>query len=62
MMILGFWWPGWWFFGILVFLFGVNHPPTLNDSVKLPLHVRIMGFVSLGIFIICFIPAPFKMV
>jgi len=61
LMILGFWWPGWWFFGVLVFLFGLNHPPTFNDTYKLPLATRIMGIVAVFIFIISFIPAPFMM-
>jgi len=61
MMILGFWWAGWWFFGVLVFLFGINHPPTYNDDKKLPLPARVMGIASLVIFVISFIPMPFRM-
>jgi membrane-associated protease RseP (regulator of RpoE activity) len=59
MMILGFWWQGWWFFGILVFLFGLNHPPTLNDSIPISNVARIMGLMAVVIFLICFIPVPF---
>lgn len=59
MMILGFWWPGWWFFGILVLLFGIKHPPTLYDSMEIPRHARVMGIVAIIIFIISFIPIPF---
>lgn len=61
MIVLGFWWPGWWFFGALVFIFGINHPPTINDSMPLPRHAKIMGYIALIIFIISFIPVPFKM-
>jgi membrane-associated protease RseP (regulator of RpoE activity) len=61
MLGLGFWWYGWWFFGILVFLFGVNHPPTLNDSRDIPRHARILGIIALIIFVISFIPTPFRL-
>ncbi len=59
MMVLGFWWPGWWFFGALVFLFGINHPPTYNDSQKLTGTARAMAFIAIFIFVVSFVPAPF---
>lgn len=62
MIVLGFWWPGWWLFGAMVFMFGINHPPTINDSIRLPRHAKIIGYCALLIFIISFIPVPFKMV
>jgi len=58
MVILGFWWQGWWFFGVMVLLFGVSHPPTLNDETPLPMPARILGIVAIIIFAISFIPAP----
>ncbi len=59
MAALGFWWPGWWFFGVMVFLFGLNHPPTYNDSMPLSKISRAMGLAAVIIFIVSFIPAPF---
>ncbi len=59
MAIMGFWWFGWWFFGVMAFVFGINHPPTLNDGAKLPLHARLMAYVSILIFFVSFIPVPF---
>jgi hypothetical protein len=61
MIVLGFWWPGWWFFGVLVFLFGINHPPTLDESIKPTRTARILGLVSIVIFIVSFIPVPFAL-
>ena len=43
------------------FIFGINHPPTINDSMKLPRHAKIIGYCALIIFVISFIPVPFKM-
>lgn len=60
MAVLGFWWFGWWFFGFLVFIFGLKHPPTINDSIKLPLHAKIMAYSAIAIFILSFIPVPFR--
>ena len=60
MLTLGLWWPGWWFFGILVFLFGVKHPPTVNDSMKVPRSTRLMGYIAIIIFVISFVPVPFS--
>jgi len=60
MIGLGFWWAGWWFFGLLVFLFGIKHPPTVNDTMKVPRSARILGYIAIVIFIISFVPVPFS--
>ncbi|MEI6756988.1 MAG: site-2 protease family protein [Chlorobium sp.] len=53
-------WSGWllWAF-ILSRLIGMNHPPTDNDH---PLSVKrkIYGWASIAIFVITFIPVPFR--
>jgi len=59
LMGLGFYWPGWWFFGGLVFIFGLKHPPTINDAEPVPFHARLLGIIAILIFIISFIPIPF---
>jgi membrane-associated protease RseP (regulator of RpoE activity) len=58
MVFLGIWWPGWWFFGVLVLIFGIKHPPTINDSVELRLSTRLLGLAAVFIFLISFIPVP----
>ncbi|MCX6826050.1 MAG: site-2 protease family protein [candidate division Zixibacteria bacterium] len=60
MAAMGFWWPGWWFFGVLVFLFGIKHPPTFNDALRPSRRAYLLGFLAITIFVISFIPAPFK--
>jgi membrane-associated protease RseP (regulator of RpoE activity) len=57
--ILGFWWPGWWFFGGMAFLFGLKHPPTFNDYIEPSKTARIIGLIAIIIFIISFVPVPF---
>ncbi len=59
MISLGFYWPGWWFFGAMVFIFGLKHPPTINDADPVPFHARLLGVIAILIFILSFIPIPF---
>ncbi len=61
MLTLGFWWPGWWLFGALIFIFGLKHPPTLDDSRELSGATKFMGIAAILIFILCFVPVPFKL-
>jgi membrane-associated protease RseP (regulator of RpoE activity) len=58
LLVLGFWWMGWWVFGALIFIFGLKHPPTLDDNFQLAKSTRIMGISAIVIFIICFMPIP----
>lgn len=62
MVILGLNWPGWLFWAILILIFiGVRHPPPLNDISPLDSSHKIIGAISLLIFIITFVPTPFKL-
>ena len=52
-------WSGWLFWAaILFFVIKVKHPPIYDDT---PLNMRrkILGYVTIAIFFLCFIPAPF---
>ncbi len=51
--------PAWalWIIFILV-LIGFRHPPTLNDTVPLTPLQRTLGWLSMIIFVLCFIPLP----
>ncbi len=51
--------PAWalWIIFILV-LIGFRHPPTLNDTVPLSPLQRALGWISMVIFVLCFIPLP----
>ena len=60
LLILGFESPLWWMFAIMGIVFGVKHPPTLNDSVKLSRTAIILAVSSLIIMILSFTPIPFR--
>ena len=57
---LGIFWMGWFLWAVLAFVINLNHPPTLNDELPLDRNRKIIGFVSLAIFLLCFTPVPIK--
>lgn len=57
---LGFLWEGWFFWVMAVFLLGRSHPPLIDETVPLEREDKILGATALIIFIITFIPVPFK--
>ncbi|MCX7991839.1 MAG: site-2 protease family protein [Proteobacteria bacterium] len=54
-------WEGWIFWGFLLLILGRNHPPVIDEEEKLPLSKKIVGLIALIIFVITFVPVPFKM-
>jgi len=58
---LGYFWLGWLFWAAIIFFFlGIKHPTTLNILEPLDKKRKIIGYVSIFVFIITFIPAPFS--
>ncbi|MGB0521570.1 MAG: site-2 protease family protein [Flammeovirgaceae bacterium] len=54
--------PGWLFFGFLLGrVLGVYHPPVSSDQ-PLSTGRKVLGWISLIVFILCFSPAPFELV
>lgn len=61
--ILGiFYWPGWAMWAILMLAFGIKHPPVLYWEAPLDPRRKFIGILTFIIFIITFIPMPFKLV
>lgn len=59
--ILGiFYWEGWALWAVLMLILGVKHPPVLYWEVPLDSKRRFIGILTFIIFIITFIPSPFK--
>jgi len=56
---LGFLWPGWFLWGGLLAFMGYRHPPVLFEMRPLPARERILGFLSLAVLIVTFMPLPF---
>lgn len=60
LLILGYTSPMWWFFALFGLIFGVKHPPTLNDYKKPGRTAFIIGIAAIIILIISFTPIPFR--
>lgn len=61
LFIIGFLgWEGWIFWGFLLLILGRNHPPVVDEEEKLPISKKIIGIIALFIFIITFVPVPFR--
>ncbi len=58
-ILLGiFFWMGWFIWAGLIFFMGVKHPPIYDQSAPLSRGRKILGVVTMIIFVISFIPAP----
>ena len=63
LLILGFLaWQGWLLWVLLPFLFGLRHPPPLNDHTPLDFRRKVLGGVMILIFVLVFTPVPFKII
>ena len=51
---------GWIIWALIITIIGIYHPPLLDDDVPLDFKGEIIGWFTLLIFIITFIPVPFK--
>lgn len=61
LFLLGFFfWEGWIFWGVLMFILGLKHPPVVYWAASLDRRRRYIGALALVIFVITFMPAPFK--
>jgi membrane-associated protease RseP (regulator of RpoE activity) len=54
---MGRFWSGWWFWAAVLFLFARRHPPLYDTSAIGGARVQ-LGFVALGIFLLCFSLIP----
>jgi Zn-dependent protease len=55
-------WQGWFLWVILPLIFGLRHPPPLNDHTPLDSRRKLLGVGMIIVFILVFIPIPFKII
>ena len=58
LVILGFFWSGWWFWAFLIFLLGRAHAEPLDQITRLDSRRKILGILALIVFILVFTPVP----
>lgn len=55
-----FGWEGWLFWALLLLIMGFRHPPPLEWWVPLDWKRKVLGWVTLAVFVLTFIPVPFS--
>ena len=58
---LGYFWTGWFFWAVMIVLVGFKTAPLLDDTEELGTLHRVLGLVSISIFLVTFIPIPFSL-
>lgn len=53
-----FTWQGWLLWAMLVTLLGIKHPPLMDGQIALDRRRKVIGWLSLAIFALTFIPLP----
>jgi membrane-associated protease RseP (regulator of RpoE activity) len=56
--LLGFWWLGWLIWAVIATILRPKHPPVWFEGLEPPPTATIPGWVSVVIFILCFMPRP----
>ncbi len=57
-----FFWEGWLIWALFLVFIGIRHPPVLLPHITLDQKRVRIGYVSLAIFILTFVPTPFKII
>lgn len=52
---------GWLVWAVLITIIGIKHPPVIDDFTHLNPVRKLIGWITLLVFILTFIPAPFRM-
>ena len=57
---LGFIWPGWWLWVVIALIMKPVHPRIWDEDVPLDPRRRIIGWITILIFILCFAVEPIR--
>jgi membrane-associated protease RseP (regulator of RpoE activity) len=60
LFLLGFFWQGWWFWGVLLMFMGFRHPVIQYDARPLGERRSKLAFLTIIIFFLTFTPIPFS--
>ena len=56
--LMGFYWPGWLLWCVIVLVIGLYHPPVYDESEPLDRKRRILAWGALAMLILAFMPVP----
>ncbi len=60
LIMMGFLWPGWFLWGFLLLIFGLRHPPPMDNFTPLEKKDKIIGIICMIVLILTFHPVPFS--
>ncbi len=60
MVVLGFRWTGWWLWAVIALVMRVRHPWIPDEAGELDPRRRLLGWICILVFILCFTPEPIK--
>lgn len=62
MLVLGWWWPGWYVWSaLLVLVVRIKHPPVLDPEIELDPARKAIGWLAVALFGLTFTPIPFAL-
>ena len=59
---LGFRWPGWWVWAVIALVMGVRHPWIPGQDEPLDPRRRLLAWLCIAVFVLCFTPQPIRFV
>ena len=59
---LGYFWSGWFFWAVMIALVGFKTAPLVDEKEDLSHREKLLGLVSIAIFLVTFIPVPFSLI
>lgn len=62
LVALGFVWTGWWLWAVIALVMGARHPRLPDQDVPLDRRRRLLGWVCILVFLLCFTPEPITIV
>lgn len=54
-------WPGWLLWAVILSVLGVRHPPPYCDWIPLDRRRKILGAITIAVFVLTFTPMPFNL-
>jgi membrane-associated protease RseP (regulator of RpoE activity) len=60
LVALGFLWPGWWVWAVIALLLRVRHPWIPDEATPLDPRRRLLAWLCIALFVVCFTPDPIK--
>ncbi len=58
LILLGFVWPGWWLWALLIFVLGRYHAEPLDQITPVGSSRKVLAVVGLVVFVLVFTPVP----